>query len=317
MKNSKIKPPKNRNIRDFEATNHRTHVRDVWDVHELTGTVKFNRVVQWHPYATSLSFALILKKFTCPAFTLLLATMSDTDLKNPPPPRSRRWLPLTVGAFAALALILGLGLGLGLKHRHKNQSTGSSSPATSLPNLQPQPTSNAMLEGLALASQTPTQRVYNFTISEVKGAPDGVERTMMVVNGINTAFFFWHKFLNISYYWQGCILDQQSRRIKGIYLSSTFKTIFQMQLAFIGTAWCVYMSNISPVTDLALKFQNGTNFFDGTSGVTECGIPPGQSFTYKWGSQSWSTSIVNDSYSFTFGGFSGTTWWQWVLSSVL
>ena len=30
-----------------------------------------------------------------------------------------------------------------------------------------------------------------------------------------------------------------------------------------------------------LEFQNGTNWYDGTSGITECGIPPGQSLTYK------------------------------------
>ena|SRR6267154_5700234 len=30
------------------------------------------------------------------------------------------------------------------------------------------------------------------------------------------------------------------------------------------------------------EFQNGTNWYDGTSGITECGIPPGQSLTYKY-----------------------------------
>ena len=28
-------------------------------------------------------------------------------------------------------------------------------------------------------------------------------------------------------------------------------------------------------------FQNGTNYMDGTTGITECGIPPGRSFVYK------------------------------------
>ncbi|KAG0289678.1 hypothetical protein BGZ96_006803 [Linnemannia gamsii] len=40
-------------------------------------------------------------------------------------------------------------------------------------------------------------------------------------------------------------------------------------------------------------FQNGTNWMDGTSGVTQCPIPPGQSFTYnftvpnQWGTFWW------------------------------
>ncbi len=29
-------------------------------------------------------------------------------------------------------------------------------------------------------------------------------------------------------------------------------------------------------------FQNGTNWFDGTVGVTQCGIPPGQSLVYNF-----------------------------------
>lgn len=28
-------------------------------------------------------------------------------------------------------------------------------------------------------------------------------------------------------------------------------------------------------------FQNGTNYMDGAVGVTQCGIPPGESFTYE------------------------------------
>ncbi|KAJ2873356.1 ferroxidase fet3 [Coemansia aciculifera] len=29
-------------------------------------------------------------------------------------------------------------------------------------------------------------------------------------------------------------------------------------------------------------FQNGTNYMDGTAMVTQCGIPPGQNFTYEY-----------------------------------
>jgi FtsP/CotA-like multicopper oxidase with cupredoxin domain len=42
--------------------------------------------------------------------------------------------------------------------------------------------------------------------------------------------------------------------------------------------------------------QNQTNFYDGTEGVTQCGIPPGETMTYN----------------FTLDGWTGTTWWQYV-----
>jgi FtsP/CotA-like multicopper oxidase with cupredoxin domain len=29
-------------------------------------------------------------------------------------------------------------------------------------------------------------------------------------------------------------------------------------------------------------YQNGTNWFDGTTGITQCGIPPGQSLVYNF-----------------------------------
>ena len=76
-----------------------------------------------------------------------------------------------------LALSLGLGLGLGLKHhRHK------ASPSTqSLSFLTPQ-TSNNFIVG-SIVGQSPRDRKYNFTLSLANGAPDGVNKTMLVVNG--------------------------------------------------------------------------------------------------------------------------------------
>jgi hypothetical protein len=80
-------------------------------------------------------------------------------------------------AVVILALALGLGLGLGLKHhRHK------ASPLTqSLSFLTPQ-TSNNFIVG-SIVGQSPQDRKYNFTLSLANGAPDGVNKTMLVVNG--------------------------------------------------------------------------------------------------------------------------------------
>lgn len=80
-----------------------------------------------------------------------------------------------------LALALGLGLGLGLKH-HRHIAASQASPSTrSLPFLTPQ-TSNNFIVG-SIVGQSPQDRKYNFTLALANGAPDGVNKTMLVVNG--------------------------------------------------------------------------------------------------------------------------------------
>jgi iron transport multicopper oxidase len=94
-------------------------------------------------------------------------------------------LVVVVGAVVGvvLALALGLGLGLGLQNSDSGASTQPSSPTTtpSLAPLQSQPESNFVLN--QLIGQPSQTRVYNFTVSSVQGAPDGVSRQMLVVNG--------------------------------------------------------------------------------------------------------------------------------------
>ena len=84
--------------------------------------------------------------------------------------RRYRAILLAIVLLVLLALGLGLGLGLGLKHNSAAESQ-----------LQSQPESNFVLHNLtAQPSQT---RVYNFTLSQVQGAPDGFSRPMLAVNG--------------------------------------------------------------------------------------------------------------------------------------
>jgi hypothetical protein len=95
-----------------------------------------------------------------------------------PPTNTRRCLFILVSIPLALIFPLGLGLGLGLRHRISSQSTTVPSAA---PTLQSQLSSNFVLTGLVgIPAQT---RVFNFTISQVQGAPDGFSRPMLVVNG--------------------------------------------------------------------------------------------------------------------------------------
>lgn len=99
--------------------------------------------------------------------------------------RRRLWflIAATTTTFV-LALALGLGLGLGLRHHHSNTTSNdsiTSPPTSALPLLTPQ-TSHNFVVG-SIAGQSPQDRRYNFTVALANGAPDGVNKTMLVVNG--------------------------------------------------------------------------------------------------------------------------------------
>jgi hypothetical protein len=91
----------------------------------------------------------------------------------------------TVLLVLALALGLGLDLGLGHRHRHRNgiiNSNGSqTTPTSALPVLTPQTSENFVVG--SIVGQSPQDRKYNFTVALANGAPDGVNKTMLVVNG--------------------------------------------------------------------------------------------------------------------------------------
>ena len=109
----------------------------------------------------------------------------------------RRIVTAIATTVIVLALALGLGFGLGLKH-HRHDASRASQSTQSLPFLTPQ-TSNNFTVG-SVADQSPQDRKYNFTISLANGAPDGVNKTMLVVNGTSlcpchhcsSAVWCWH-----------------------------------------------------------------------------------------------------------------------------
>lgn len=90
--------------------------------------------------------------------------------------------PLIIGLAPGLGLALGLGLDL--KHHNHSSSLASSTNSSgwSLPPLQPAPQDNFVLNGLA--GQSLQTCLYDFVISQVQGAPDGVSKLMLVVNGM-------------------------------------------------------------------------------------------------------------------------------------
>ncbi|KAI0285717.1 multicopper oxidase-domain-containing protein, partial [Russula brevipes] len=171
----------------------------------------------------------------------------------------RPWIITALATIVVFALALGLGLGLGLKHRHHDSTTNSSqsSPSTSsLPRLVPQTSANFVVG--SIVGQPSQERKFNFTVALANGAPDGVNKTMLVVNGM--------------YPGPTIEVNQGDRLVVNV------------------------KNNLPNATSIHWHglFQNGTNWYDGTSGITECGIPPGQSLTY----------------SFTLGEFTGTTWYH-------
>src|SRR5579863_6529554 len=96
------------------------------------------------------------------------------------------WVITAVAAtfLLVLALALGLALGLGLSHRHRNGTNGSrTTPTSALPFLIPQTSQNFVVG--SIVGQSPQDRRYNFTIALTNGAPDGVNKTMLVVNGMS------------------------------------------------------------------------------------------------------------------------------------
>ncbi|KAF9152509.1 hypothetical protein BG015_005148 [Linnemannia schmuckeri] len=106
-------------------------------------------------------------------------------------------------------------------------------------------------------SKVPTKRYYEWTISQHVVAPDGFERPMLLVNG---------KF-------PGPMVEANTGDMIVVKVTNNMVN---------GTA--IHWHGM---------FQNGTNWMDGTTGVTQCPIPPGQSFTYnftvpnQWGTYWW------------------------------
>ncbi len=183
--------------------------------------------------------------------------------RSKPSRRRRTCLAIVTILVVVLALALGLGLGLGLRHSSKANpvnSSGSPSPSPSSPQI-PSKDSKASLSvppwrsnvedyTLDIASwdfhAPSTTREYNFTLAEIQLSPDGVFRTMIAING----------------------------RFPGPLIRAN-----------MGDRLVINVQNNLP-NGTAIHwhglYQNGTNWMDGTSGITQCPIPPnGGRFTYN------------------------------------
>ncbi|OBZ76092.1 Acid phosphatase [Grifola frondosa] len=109
-----------------------------------------------------------------------------------------------------------------------------------------------------LVNEPTTTRTYNWVVEEGLGAPDGVVKNMLVVNGI---------------YPGPTIEANEGDRI---IVNVTNK---------IANATTIHWHGL---------YQRGTNYYDGTEAITQCGIPPGQSMVYNYTVENWV----------------GSTWWH-------
>ncbi|KAG2160191.1 multi-copper oxidase laccase-like protein [Suillus bovinus] len=106
--------------------------------------------------------------------------------------------------------------------------------------------SSFLLDPSFVVTNATTTRYYEFVISEAVGSPDGAERTMLVVNN----------------QFPGPIIEVNS-----------------------GDELVVNVINQLPngtTIHWHGQLQNGTNYMDGTSGITQCPIPPGMNYTYRF-----------------------------------
>ncbi|KAG8740595.1 laccase, multicopper oxidase, benzenediol:oxygen oxidorectuctase [Ceratobasidium sp. 414] len=93
----------------------------------------------------------------------------------------------------------------------------------------------------------PTTRTYNWVIEMKEGAPDGFCRQMLVVNG----------------QYPGPLIEANE--------GDTIVVNVENKLPKVGTS--IHWHGM---------FQNGTAWMDGPAGITQCPIPAGGSFTYKF-----------------------------------
>lgn len=186
------------------------------------------------------------------------------EAESGPKHSGRNFLMIVLGiiVFFVLALGLGLGLGLRLKHHSSNSAQNSTSSTTT---TQPTATATGAPVGISRVvppwrrdpaeynmdmswdiNAKPATRIFNLTVSKIIAAPDGVNRSILAING----------------QFPGPVI-----RINE------------------GDRILVNVTNeLSEPTTMHWHgiYQNGTNWMDGSTGITQCPIPAGGSFLYNF-----------------------------------
>ncbi|KIK97894.1 multicopper oxidase [Paxillus rubicundulus Ve08.2h10] len=183
------------------------------------------------------------------------AVLHDTRPRVPSWNQPSRRTRYIIGGLMAVVLI-ALALGVGLGLGLKKSGSSFSSSSSSNYTMT---NSSFLLDPSFEVTSTPTTRYFEWVVEEVNGSPDGVERVMLVVN----------------------------RQIPGPLIEvnsgdELVVNVFNKMTNGTSIHWHG-------------QLQNGTNFMDGTNGITQCPIPPGMNFTYRF-------TINPNQY--------GTYWWH-------
>ena len=108
----------------------------------------------------------------------------------------------------------------------------------------------------------PTTRIYNLTVSEIQAAPDGKQLLLPLLIHISDYLGVVRPLLVFNGQFPGPVIE--ANRGDRLLINVTNN---------LQNATTVHWHGL---------YQNGTNWMDGTSGVTQCPIPPGKSFLYNF-----------------------------------
>lgn len=98
-----------------------------------------------------------------------------------------------------------------------------------------------------IVSDQPTTREYVFNITRQLGAPDGYEKSMILVNGQSP----------------GPLIEANT--------GDTIRVVVHNKM--VGESTTIHWHGLD---------QRNTTWMDGAVGISQCGIPPGESFTYEF-----------------------------------
>ncbi|CAK5276517.1 unnamed protein product [Mycena citricolor] len=179
----------------------------------------------------------------------------------PPSPRiSRRQRAYAYGALFLVTIPLFLLFVIALLRHPDERATSAGSASAAAAAVLEHP-DTFKLDAAFDRTAPPTTRVYRWTVSEVMMYEPGFgsNRTRVVVNGHSP----------------GPLIQANQHDRVVVYVTNGLK----------GEGTSIHWHGLP---------QPGTPFYDGTPGVTQCPIPPGQTLVYN----------------FTLGDFNGTTWWH-------
>ncbi|KAI0521447.1 Cupredoxin [Xylaria bambusicola] len=183
-------------------------------------------------------------------------SLSKSTTRN----RQRRTVPLCLFVIALIcfcAMTLALGLGLGLGWRRYGTTRDKAPFDHSYPDIpddlevvQPDQLINTRelsLDNGFVVSDQPQTREYVLDITQALAAPDGFQKPMILAN----------------------------RQSPGPLIEANTGDTIRVRVNN-------HMSNVSTAIHWHGIDQKGTTMMDGVVGVSQCGIPPGQSFTYEF-----------------------------------